>query len=107
MQIGNPPESKRKPSADWRKKVAILKDEHPDEFGLVGNYSVGVATHIRQGDYPAFLPDSLRGSDPEERERYVSEHWTVTTRRTADGRNDVYVKWVGKGCECGACREAG
>jgi hypothetical protein len=107
MQIGNPPESKRKPSTDWVSKVALLQSEYPDQFGMVGNYSVGVATHIRQGDYPAFLPERLRGAEPVEKEQYVKEHWEVTTRRTADGRNDVYVKWIGKGCECRECREAG
>jgi hypothetical protein len=103
MQIGNPPESKRKPSTDWVKRVKTLKTEYPGEYGLVGNYSVGVATHIRQGDYPAFLPESLRGTDQEAREAYVRSHWDITTRRTSDGRNDVYVAWVGKNCDCEAC----
>lgn len=103
MQIGEPPESKRKPSANWIKKVNTLKTEYPGQYGLVGNYSVGVATHIRQGDYPAFLPDK----PVEDKARYVQRHWEVTTRRTPDGRNDVYVKWIGAGCECEDCRETG
>lgn len=106
MQIGNPPESKRKPSTDWLKKVKTLQTEYPGEYGLVGNYSVGVATHIRQGDYPAFLPESLRGADQDEREQYVRSHWDVTTRRTPDGRNDVYIAWIAAECKCGACHEA-
>lgn len=107
MQIGNPPESKRKPSTDWVKRVNILKDEVPGQYGLVGNYSVGVATNIRKGDYPAFLPERLRGAEQGKREAYVRTHWDVTTRRTPDGRNDVYVAWVGRGCDCEVCREAG
>lgn len=101
MQIGDPPESKRKPSADWVKKVKMLKDEYPGQYGLVGNYSVGVATHIRDGDYPAFLPDTPVA----DKAGYVRSHWDVTTRRTPDGRNDVYIKWVGADCECEVCRE--
>ena len=103
MQIGNPPESKRKPSADWIKKVTTLKEQYPGQFGLVGNYSVGVATHIRDGDYPAFLPDK----PVEDKAEYVRSHWDVTTRRTPDGRNDVYVRWVGADCKCKVCSETG
>lgn len=107
MQIGDPPVSNRKPSTNWVKKVETLKNEYPGQYGLVGNYSVGVATHIRQGDYPAFIPDAIRGADPEIREQYVRSHWEVTTRRTPNGRNDVYVRWIGSGCECPVCHEKG
>lgn len=105
MQIGDPPESKRKPSADWVRKVNILKTQHPGEYGMVGNYSVGVATHIRNGDYPAFLPDTPL--DEEDREKYVRTHWDITTRRTPNGRNDVYIKWLGKDCSCRVCHAQG
>lgn len=107
MQIGNPPESKRKPSTDWVKRVTMLQNQYPGEYGLVGNYSVGVATHIRQGDYPAFLPEHVRGREADEKKKYVSAHWDVTTRRTPDGRNDVYIAWIGRDCQCEDCREKG
>lgn len=99
MQIGDPPESKRKPSDHWVNVVRKLKTEYPGEYGMVGNYSVGVATHIRDGDYPAFLP----AAPVDDKRSYVRTHWDVTTRRTPDGRNDVYIKWIGAGCTCGAC----
>lgn len=103
MQIGDPPESKRKPSDHWVNVVRKLQNEYPGQYGMVGNYSVGVATHIRDGDYPAFLP----ASPVEDKRAYVRSHWDVTTRRTPDGRNDVYIKWIGGDCTCKACSAEG
>lgn len=99
MQIGDPPESKKKgPSKYWAEVADRLKTEYPGEYGMVGNYSIGVATHIRKGEYPAFVKPGVS-----DRQGYVERHWDVTTRRTPDGRNDVYVKWIGKGCSCRDC----
>ncbi len=99
MQIVEPPESKKRgPSTHWTDVATRLKDEYPGQYGLVGNYSVGVATHIRNGHYPAFVkPGTI------DKKAYVERHWDVTTRRTSDGRNDVYIKWVGQGCSCRDC----
>jgi hypothetical protein len=90
-----PPTSKAQRSEEWREKVTFLK-AHPNEFYRAGNYSPGVATHIRRGEYKAFLPDDLRAASPEAREAYMSLHWKITTRKTDDGkRNDLFVKWLG------------
>lgn len=99
MQIVDPPESKRaRTSEKWTDIVEALKNQHPGKYGLVGNYSVGVAAHIRNGDYPAFVQEGVS-----DKKTYVELHWDVTTRRTPDGRNDVYVKWIGQGCPCRDC----
>ena len=93
MQFVNPPEPKQRRSNEhWRNVVKELKAS-PEQWGLVGNYSIGVATHIRNGRYPAFL-DGWQGS-PEQTALYMARHWEVTTRKTPDGRNDLYIRWIG------------
>lgn len=91
--VSPPPEKKRQRSEKWRNIVAELR-ANPGEWALVGNYSPGVATHIRRGKYPAFLDDTEAFmSGPE---TYMSLHWEVTTRKTDDGkRNDVYIRYIG------------
>lgn len=91
MEFTNPPpERRRQRSAKWENVVTELK-ANPDQWGLVGNYSPGLATHIRQGRYPSFLPAGT--PDPQ---RYMSEHWEVTTRKTNEGRRcDMWIRWIG------------
>lgn len=99
MEFAEPPPSKKGAMSDlWIEKVAKLKTKQgePPEFkwANVGNYSPGVATHLRRGKYPAFL-EGFAGDDEEIR-RYMSDHWEITTRKTNEGhRNDVYIRWVG------------
>lgn len=89
-QIDPPASIRTERSENWRNRVAIMKAD-PKNFYKVGNYSPGVATHIRRGEYRAFLPDDV--NDPE---AYMSLHWEITTRKTDDGkRNDVFIKWLG------------
>lgn len=89
-----PPEKKGQKSERWRTVVAQLKD-NPGAWAMVGNFSPGVATHIRRGKYPAFLPDDERLGD-DAAAVYMRTHWEVTTRKTDDGkRNDVYIRWLG------------
>lgn len=94
MEFGEPPVSKQgQISARWKIIVAELK-EHPNQWALVGNFSPGVATHLRRGKYTAFL-EGFTGDDAE-MTRHMAEHWQITTRKTDLGRrNDVYVRWVG------------
>lgn len=103
MQIGEPPPSRKKPSANWVNKVSAIKALDPEVFGMVGNFSVGVATHIRNGEYPAFLPAN-QPTTTEDRKAYVTKHWLITTRKTPDGRNDVWIRWLGHDCDCEHCR---
>lgn len=88
--IEPPPEIKGQRSARWREIVKTLK-ENKGQWALVGNFSPGVATHIRRGQYKAFLSDLDDAPDV-----YMRQHWEVTTRKTNDGsRNDVYIRWLG------------
>lgn len=85
-----PPLKKRGNSQHWMNVVNELK-ANPGKWGLVGNYSVGVSTHIKNGRYPSFYPPGT--DDPA---AYVQAHWEVTTRSTGGSRVDVYVRWVGE-----------
>lgn len=88
-----PPSIRTERSEDWRNRVLLMKS-NPGEYYKVGNYSPGVATHIRRGEYRAFL-DGFQGS-PEQLASYMERHWHVTTRKTDGGtRNDVFIKWLG------------
>lgn len=91
MERMDPPATtKGKRSEDWRERVRVMK-ENRGEFFKVGNYSPGVATHIRRGEYKAFLADD--GTPPD---TYMQQHWEVTTRKTDDGaRNDIFIRWLG------------
>lgn len=85
-----PPQKKGQKSERWRNVVAELK-ANKGEWALIGNYSPGVATHIRRGKYAAFL----EGCDIEPRV-FIAQHWDVTTRKTDEGRrNDIYIRWLG------------
>lgn len=94
MEFIDPPaEARGERTQRWKDIVSTLK-ENKGQWGLVGNFSPGVATHIRRGMYKAFL----EGMSPEESiaHVYMSQHWKITTRKTDDGkRNDIYIKWLG------------
>lgn len=84
-------------SSKWIDIVEQVKqltdNEETEGWAYVGEYSPGVATHIRRGKYKQFLPDDLQGISPEV---YMSLHWEVTTRKTGDGwKNAVYIRWIG------------
>lgn len=91
--VSPPPETRGPRSERWIKVVAELK-QNPGEWALVGNFSPGVATHIRRGKYPAFLTGV--DSSQEGAHLYMNRHWEITTRKTNEGkRNDIYIRWLG------------
>jgi hypothetical protein len=93
MEFVEPPPSKKGAmSAEWIDKVARMKAQQ-GEWANVGDYSPGVATHLRRGKYPAFLEGFV--GDDEEIESYMTQHWEITTRKINGSRNDVYIRWVG------------
>lgn len=91
MEFAEPPmQQGRQRSEKWVNIVKELK-ERKGEWAKVGNFSPGVATHIRRGKYPAFLDGCDTPVD-----LWMSSHWEVTTRKTDNGnRNDVYIRWLG------------
>lgn len=90
MKFVDPPSRERKSRQHWIEVVAALKAA-PGRFGLVGVYSSGVGTHIRQGLYKAFYPAGH--PDPAD---YMAKHWEVVTRRVEDRKTEVYVRWLGE-----------
>ena len=98
MQFKSPPaERRRQRSPHWEEAVKELKSK-PGEWGMVGVYSPGIATHLRKGKYPSFIPEGMYADDPLAAERYMKQHWEITTRRINEGRrNEVYIRWVGSG----------
>ena len=86
-----PPERKGQRSERWRDIVKELKD-NKGQWAKVGDFSPGVATHIRRGKFPAFLDDS-ENINPDV---FMQQHWEVTTRKIEGGkRNDIYIRWLG------------
>lgn len=104
VSFGDPAPVQRWEGTDWDGVVEKLQ-ARPDEYGHVGQFSTGIASHIRAGRYKAFLPEALHDADPDEKRTYMRQHWEVTTRvvkpkRKRDeepiyNRCDVFVKWLG------------
>lgn len=88
MEFIDPPAGNRR--GRWKEIVQTLK-ENKGKWALVGNFSPGVATQIRRGNYKAFIDN-----DSVTPEVHMKQHWEVTTRKTNDGsRNDIYIRWLG------------
>ena len=106
VSFGDPQPVSRWEGNDWPKVGAALK-ARKGKFGHVGQFSTGIASHLRSGRYKAFLPEALHDADPDEKRAYMRDHWEVTTRtvpppkrrKTDDdplyNRCDVYIKWLG------------
>ena len=94
MEFIDPPKEVRgERSKRWQEIIATLK-ENTGEWANVGNFSPGVATHIRRGQYKAFL-EGWEG-DEHQVTAYMQRHWEITTRKTNEGsRNDIYIRWLG------------
>jgi len=88
----NPPKSEkyRKPLPEnWIKTAQELRD-NIGKWANVGNYSLGVSTRIKRGEYKAFLPNI--DMNQVQAERYMSMHYEITTRKTGPGRVDIWMR---------------
>lgn len=103
MQFIDPPKRRhRQRSEHWDAIAQELRD-NPNEWGRVwnpddtvdppGTYSPGVATHLRHGKYPSFIPTDL--DNAQEKRRYMNDNWEVTTRKSKD-RCEIYIRYVGE-----------
>lgn len=92
MEFTEPPTRTRKGQASqhWKDVTETLRNK-PQEWALVGNFSPAVATHIRNGKFPAFLDPA----DPMPPKTYIKTHWEITSRRTLDNRTDIFIRWIG------------
>jgi hypothetical protein len=84
------PESKlHRPSQFWVDVVREVK-ANAGKWANVGDFSPGVASQIRAGHYPAFIPPGV-----EDKKEYMDKHWSVSTRSNGlpNRRCNVYVMW--------------
>ena len=94
MEFMEPPKSKKGSLSERWINIAAELIKNPNEWAFVGNFSPGVATHLRRGKYPAFLQEN--SYTPEQAQKFMATNWEVTTRKTDNGRrNDVFIRWVG------------
>lgn len=92
MEFVDPPTKAIQERSDKWKEIVWELRHNRGNWGLVGNYSPGVATQIRRGKYKAFIAEDAI----ESAEVYMRNHWEITTRKTNNGnRNDIYIKWIG------------
>lgn len=85
VHVEEPPPSRQHHSdIPWTEIVATI-NEAAGRFHLIGEFSPGVATHIRQGRYKAFIPDGT--DDPQ---AYMAREYEVTTRNVpGEGRQRI------------------
>jgi hypothetical protein len=88
VEFKDPPKG-RKPSPYWIDVVAALKAS-PRTWALVGDYSVAVASHIRAGSYPAFVPKNI-----EDKREYMRKNYEVRSVKRPDDRWDVFIQYIG------------
>lgn len=86
-----PPNQRWDNVTDWEKNVATLKGMK-NTWGYCGEYSAGVAAHIRAGRYKQFHP---HGDDLEAAKSYMRQHWEVTVRKADSGLYELYIRWLG------------
>jgi hypothetical protein len=93
ITVGPPPPDGRYGAKDekWIEVVRIV-NEKPGTWALAGEFSPGIAGQIRNGDYPAFIPEGYDGDT----KAYMEAHYEITTRKApnADGRrrSALYVR---------------
>jgi hypothetical protein len=96
MEFIDPPENSiSRKSRIWDERIQTLK-ENPTRWALIGEFSPGVASQIRSGNYKAFLGENMRDSDSAEKKRYMAANWEVRTARIEDGsRMKMWIRWIG------------
>lgn len=97
---GNPPPltiPTRKSRERWDRVVQQVKelaaDRESEGWAYVGDYSPGVAVHIRNGNYRSFLPSDM---NEDQAKAYMRNNWELTTRKQgADRRVGLWIRWIG------------
>jgi hypothetical protein len=87
-----PPTPKRSKRVDWPAAVREMKASPGDWFNI-GEFSPGIANHIRKGQYRAFLSEG----SPEPPEVQVRQRWEVTARvvDSQTQRVALYIRYLG------------
>ena len=75
-------------TSKWPNIVTELHEIAP-EWGFIGEFSPGVATQIKNGLYPAFIPTGFTG----DRKKYMDDHYEVTiTTITGTRRCELFIR---------------
>ena len=86
-----PPSARNHGKVNWEEAVRLMR-QAPREWHLIGDFSPGVATHIRNGLYKAFL--YAETADPA---AFMRKHWEIAARVKVRGqkRVNLYGRWLG------------
>jgi hypothetical protein len=88
MEIREPRRG-RKISTHWLDAAKLIRD-NPGKFVMVGVYSAAVGSHIRNGWYPALIPDGV-----EDKRLYMTKNYVVQTEKVGENRYEVFIKYIG------------
>ena len=88
-----PATHQRREFVDWTAVIAEIKS-HPGQWHNVGEFSPGIANHIRKGAYKQFLV----ADDPTPPENQMARDWDITSRTVSTNpqRVDIYIRWIGQ-----------
>jgi hypothetical protein len=78
---------------NWLKAVELANAEKGTWF-LCGEFSPGMAQHLRKGGNKAFF----MGQEPKDPERFMRAHWEIAARvaRKGEQRVNIFIRRVGK-----------
>jgi hypothetical protein len=102
MEFVDPPATRKGAVSEKWLAIAQALQENPNKWALVGDFTPGMATHLRRGTYPAFMGD-FSGESPEQATLYMKLHWEITTRKIENSsededqkpRHNIYMRWLG------------
>lgn len=102
MEFVDPPVTRKGAVSEKWLAIAHALKENPNKWALVGDFTPGMATHLRRGTYPAFMED-FSGESPEQATLYMKLHWQITTRKKENSgededqkpRHNIYMRWIG------------
>ena len=87
----DPIPKRRGPRSDKWPNIVREIDTIAPEYGFVGEYSPGIPTSIRRGEYPAFIPEGYKG----DREAYMRRHYEVTSTTISGTRRcEVFIRRI-------------
>jgi len=114
MEFVDPPVTRKGAVSEKWLAIAQELQDNPNKWALVGDFTPGMATHLRRGTYPAFMAD-FSGEGVEQATLYMKRHWQITTRKiektdeteteeqtseeetkkTKGTRHNIYMRWLG------------
>jgi len=93
VEFGEPPVSQRRQRSQRWVDVAAQLQAKPGEWAKIeGDFSPGVATHIKKGNYKHFLvgiPETMTS------EEWMRAHWEIRTHKVGEARRDeIWMRYL-------------